>query len=91
VRQREIINKMLDLYLEEEELKPVKAIAVISFLIVLATLCFGYTIFILSSIRKVFGNHDKQLLASITCLSLSALSTVIIQTSFLIYVIIVFY
>jgi hypothetical protein len=81
---------MLDFYLEEE-IKPLKAIAVISFLIVLAFVCFGYTICILSSIRKVFGNHDKQLLTSITCLSLSALSTVIIQTSFLIYVIIVFY
>ena len=81
---------MLDLYLEEE-LKPVKAIAAISFLIVLATVCFGYTIFILFSIRKVFGNHDKQLLASITCLSLTALSTAISNTSFLTYVIIVFY
>ena len=81
---------MLDLYLEEE-LKPLKAIAVVSFIIVLATICFCYTIFILSSIRKVFGNHDKQLLASITCLSLTALSTVISNTSFLIYVIIVFY
>ena len=81
---------MLDLYLKEE-LKPLKAIAVISFLIVLATICFSYTIFIMSTIRKVFGIHDKQLLASITCLSLTALSTVISNTSFLIYVIIVFY
>ena len=81
---------MLDLY-HEEDIKPTKIVSVLSLLILLVTLCFSYTIYILAYIRKVFGTHDKQLLASISCLCLSAFSTVIVQTCFLLYVIIVFY
>jgi hypothetical protein len=81
---------MLDLY-QDEDIKPIKIIIVTCILLLLATICFCYTIYILAQISKVFGFHDKQLLASISCLTLSCLSSVIEQTVFLTYVIIVFF
>jgi hypothetical protein len=67
---------MQELYQDEHE-KPVKALLVFSFLILLAALCFGYTVFIIAYLRDVFGQQDKQLFFSISCLSLAAFSTAI--------------
>jgi hypothetical protein len=64
---------MLELYLDEDT-KPIKAVSVTSFLILVAALCFGYTIYMLVYIRKVFGSQEKELFYSITSLCLASLS-----------------
>jgi hypothetical protein len=67
---------MLEMYLDED-MKPVKAMIVTSFLIFLGALCFGYTIYMIMYMRKMFGSQEKLLLWTMNYLCLGSLSLVI--------------
>ena len=77
--------------MEGEYPKPVIAIVEISFLNAIAQVYLIYSIFTIVYIYKHIGNKDSYLINIVSCLTASALFTVLSTAAFLAYIIIIFY